>query len=339
MKDVKSNSSSAKKPKPQGNYIDSFVKRMFGRVLLFTDFLVNYADPKFVAEIDVKKIQPAPTHYIGQKGDERIVDLVFQCPLKSGNGNLMAGIIFEHQSSNLKAIPRKLLKYVSAIWEAEAKEGKPLSAPYFIVLRTGKKPYRGKYSTMLDALPKGKDGKPIGNAVEVEYDVVDLPAAWDFNKLIGGAELRLALGMLYTMTGDALDEYPKALLPLAEITDEKQRIELTKELLDFVAKAFAAHNQRVDEVALSKALHPVLRGKERTMIKTIFEEREDIAEARGAVRGKAEMVLTALRTKYRKVPKDVEQAVFAMTDPIALESLLAQAIQSDTLDEFTEALQ
>ena len=154
-------STSSRQTKPQGNYIDSFVKNMFGRVLVFADFLRNYADPKFVSAIDLDKITPAPTHYIGKVGDERIVDLVFHCPLKNGNGSLMAVIVFEHQSSNLKAIPRKLHKYISAIWDAEAKEGKPLSAPYFIVLRTGKKPHRKRYPTMADSLPKYDDGEPV----------------------------------------------------------------------------------------------------------------------------------------------------------------------------------
>jgi hypothetical protein len=43
MKGVKSKPSSTRKSKPkqQGNYIDTFVKRMFGQVLVFTDFLLN----------------------------------------------------------------------------------------------------------------------------------------------------------------------------------------------------------------------------------------------------------------------------------------------------------
>jgi hypothetical protein len=69
----------------------------------------------------------------------------------------MAVIIFEHQSHSLKAILEKLLRYISAIWDAERKEGKPLSAPYFIVLRTGKKPHKDRYPTLADSLPKGRD--------------------------------------------------------------------------------------------------------------------------------------------------------------------------------------
>ena len=206
-------------PKSSGNIFDAFTKWMFGQVLVFVDFLAFYADPKFVAEIDLKKIEPVPTHYFGKEGDEQIVDLIFRCPLKNGNGSLMAVIVFEHQSGNLKKIPQKLHKYISAIWDAETKAGKPLSAPYFIVLRTGKKPHRGAYPKMSDLLPRGSDGKPLGKAVEIEYDVIDLPA-WNFDKLVGGPVLRLALGILHKMSGGHPDDFPEALLPLLEITNE-----------------------------------------------------------------------------------------------------------------------
>ena len=136
--------------KPPGNYIDVFVKRMFSQLVVFVDFLLFYADQEFVHAIDLTKIAPAPTHYIGKDGGERIVDLVFQCPLKDGQGDLMAVIIFEHQSGSLKEIPLKLHKYISSIWDAEKKAGKPLSAPYFIVLRTAKEPHRRPLPKMAD---------------------------------------------------------------------------------------------------------------------------------------------------------------------------------------------
>ena len=311
-------------------------------MLVFADFLSNYADPKFVAEVNVKKITLAPTHYIGESGDERIVDLVFKCPLKNGDGCMMAVIVFEHQNRNLNEIPQKLLKYIASIWDAEKKEGKPLSAPYFIVLRTGKKPHRSRLPKVADLLPKGSDGKPLGKTVEVEYDVVDLPA-WDFDKLVGGTVLRLALGMLHKMTGGNLDEFPEALKPLLEIADEGQRIELTKELLDFVDKAFAAHNRELDETVVNATLKPILKGKERTMIKGIFEKKFDEGVAIGEAKGKSEagrnMVLAFLRAKFGKVPKRIEEAIRQMHDPIALESLAAQAGHSDTLDDFATALE
>jgi hypothetical protein len=324
--------------KTLGNYIDTFVKGMFGRVLVFADFLVSYADPKFVAEIDITKIKPAPTHYVGKSGHERIVDLVFQCPLKDGRGDLMAVIIFEHQGGSLKKIPRKLHKYISGIWEAETKEGKKvLSAPYFIVLRTGKRLHRGPFPKMSDSLPKDRNGKPLGHVPEIKYDVFDLPA-WDFKNLVGGPVLRLALGILKKMLEEGGDELSEAFLPLLEIADEEEQVELTKELLNFVAKAFAVYDRPLDAETVSKVLKPVFKDKEQTMIKTIFEEREAIGEARGEARGKADIVLLLLQKKFHKVPKRVEEAVRSMTDPTALESLAAHVVDCQSLEEFEKAL-
>jgi len=143
--------------------------------------------------------------------------------------------------------------------------------------------------------------------------------------------------MLHTMTGGNLDDFPKALLPLLELPEGK-RVEVTKELLDFAAKAFAANSRKLDTAAVGAAVESIFKGKGQKMMKTIFEEQQDIGEARGIVKGEAKMVINALRTRFGKVPKNIEKAILGMSDSIALESLLAQAIQSDTLDEFAEGL-
>ena len=321
-------------PKKQGNIYDAFAKQMLAQIVVFADFLLYYADKKFVAEINEKKITAVPTHYINRGGREQILDLAFHCPLKYGDGSLMAVVIFEHQSGSLKKMPQKLLRYISAIWDAELKEGKKiLSAPYFLVLRTGKKPHKGRFPKLSDLLPKGSDGKPLGKAFEIEYDVIDLPA-WDFEKLVGGAVLRLTLGILHKMTGGNLDELSEALKPLLEIAHAGKRIDLAKDVMPFVAKVFAANNRRLDEEQMDELLKPIFTGKERAMIKTVFEEREEIGEARGI----AKSVLTTLRKKFKKVPKHIERTVLAKSDPIVLESLLEHVMDSKTLDEFAADL-
>ena len=90
---------------------------------------------------------------------------------------------------------------------------------------------------------------------------------------------------------------------------------------------------------MGQAWKPILKGKEKTMIKTIFEEHADIAEARGEARGKAETVLTVLRARFKKVPKEVEKSIRAMTDSIALESWAATAATCATMDEFADMLE
>jgi hypothetical protein len=105
---------------------------------------------------------------------------------------------------------------------------------------------------------------------------------------------------------------------------------------------FVAHNHRVDVVTWHKVLNPILKGKERAMIKTAFEDTFDegvaVGEERGEVKWKADMVLKALRKKFGKTPKGIEKAILAMTDPIALESLLEHVFDCKTLDEFATML-
>ena len=58
---VKHDSKSAKKtktePKKLGNVFDTFVKQMFGQILVFIDFLLFYADLDFIDAIDLTKIR------------------------------------------------------------------------------------------------------------------------------------------------------------------------------------------------------------------------------------------------------------------------------------------
>jgi hypothetical protein len=67
---------------------------------------------------------------------------------------------------------------------------------------------------------------------------------------------------------------------------------------------------------------------------------EGIAEgiAEGEVKAGRAMVLRALRTRFKVVPKDIEEAICQKSDPIVLESLLEQVIESNSLEEFAEGL-
>ncbi|MDR2756680.1 MAG: Rpn family recombination-promoting nuclease/putative transposase, partial [Planctomycetaceae bacterium] len=268
--------------KRSGNIYDAFVKNIFGQVTVFADFLKNYANPDFVRNINLSKITSAPTHYFGWKGDERILDLVFRCPLKNGT-NTKAVIVFEHTGSLRNNLPIRLIAYAVSIWLSEIRAKQPLSAVYFIVLRTGKKPRQRPYKKLADLLPKDKDGQQLGWVPEVQYDMVDLPAE-NIEHLRGGAILRVTMGILKKMAEGLEEEFDQAMLPLAEIDDENQQIVLTKEILDLVAKVYAAREKRLEPEAVHKSLKPIFQERTPNMIPTIFDE----LRAEGFAEGYAE---------------------------------------------------
>jgi hypothetical protein len=301
---------------------------------------LHYADSDFVDKLDLDKISSSPTHYIAPSGVERILDLVFSCPLKNRT-NAKTMIVFEHAGNTFADLPVRLLYYAFSIWWSEIKEGKKvLSAIYFIVLRTGK-PYRGPYPNISDWLTKDENGQVLGFAPEIHYTVIDLPTI-DRDHFCGSPVLRTAMGILKNTTEGHEEEFARAMLPLAELDDEPQRIIVIKEILDFVAKVYAARGKRLETVEIYEAVTPLLRERTENTMKSFFEELEARGEARGEVRGEArgkqDMVLAALRKKFTVVPKHIETAIRQMSDPIALESLIGDVIVSQTLDEFATAL-
>ncbi|MDR0703862.1 MAG: Rpn family recombination-promoting nuclease/putative transposase [Planctomycetaceae bacterium] len=339
--------SEKRQKKHSGNIYDAFVKNIFGRVSVFADFLQNYADPEFVRNIQLSKITSAPTHYFGQKGDERILDLAFKCPLKNG-ANTKAVILFEHTSGLGNDLPIRLLAYAVSIWLSELKENQPLSAIYFIVLRTGKKPRRQPYKKLADLLPKDEYGQPIGWIPDIRYDMIDLPAE-KIEHLRGGVILRVTLGILKKMAEGLEEEFDKAMLPLTELDDEKQQITLTTEILNFVSKVYNTRKKRLEFDAVHKSLNNIFQERTQKMMTTIFDELKAESKAEGKAEAQAEaqaetvnlcqeIVLSVLQTRFKKVPKKVENSLHQVSNAVTLKSLATQAAACQTLDEFVAAV-
>jgi hypothetical protein len=75
-----------------------------------------------------------------------------------------------------------------------------------------------------------------------------------------------------------------------------------------------------------------------TMLEKWSAERKSEWQADAKAETGQNMVLTALRKKFKNVPKEIEEAVLAKSDPIALASLLEHVFDCDTLDEFADGL-
>jgi hypothetical protein len=78
------------------------------------------------------------------------------------------------------------------------------------------------------------------------------------------------------------------------------------------------------------------------MSTTIFDELRAEGRVEGRIEGQTtagqNMVLAVLHKKFRKIPKPIEAAIRNISDPIALESLIFEVIESKTLNEFENAL-
>ena len=106
----------------------------------------------------------------------------------------------------------------------------------------------------------------------------------------------------------------------------------------FVDKTFLANNRQLDEAIVCKALEPIFKGKEKQMIKSIFDEKYDAGVMEGEAQRGRSVLLAILRKKFNRIPKEVERAIQKMNDPISLESWAVQAATCQSMDEFAEML-
>jgi hypothetical protein len=72
---------------------------------------------------------------------------------------------------------------------------------------------------------------------------------------------------------------------------------------------------------------------------TIGETKGEIrGKMEGEIKGKAESVLSFLKSRFKKVPQNIEQAVLSYTDLTALDSLIQCAAVCGSIEEFSDSL-
>jgi hypothetical protein len=275
------------------------------------------------------------THFSGEEGRERIADLIFSIPLKKGKGSTGVVFVFEHKSERTRSLPFQLLKYLVAIWNKIFSETKNpeketfvLPAPLLIVLHNGAKPIIDK--PMLEQYT----AKVAGTKRFIptfDYELVDLPAL-NIEELGKAPLLRVILELLKRSTdGTLYDVRAQILEPLAAIRDDEQTRYWVQRILRYMDKSLSRTKKELTPKLIDQVIKPIYKERSTNMSLTFLEKLE--------ARGKAEIILAILRKKFKSVPSSTETTIRSMSDSIALESLAVHAAISQTLDEFTEALQ
>jgi hypothetical protein len=316
-----------------GNIYDVYVKSIFSQVWLFIEFLDSFMDYELFSCIDVSNVTLAPTHYVNLGGIERILDLVFFCPFKDRT-DVKIVIIFEHASSNIEKLPVRLLHYASTIWLDESNKGaKILSAIYFIVLRTGKKPYGKPQPQIEDYLPKYANGEIIGFNPMIRYILIDLSEI-DEEQLSDKPVLQATLGVLKRVTEGQEEEFKKAMFPLKGVENENRRKLVENIILNFAHKIHIARGKEFTDEDVFEALEPIEGERTEKMVRDIFGE----LETKGKAIGLQDTVLRRVHKKFTNAPKRIETTIRQISDISKLDSLIDYIFESRTLDEFEAAL-
>ena len=292
--------------------------------------------------LDLDGLSIEPTHITDDVFTDRYADVIYRVPVRDTEQYVDFFVILEHKSYNDLWTIFQLWQYVALILRLEFKradEENRVNADYrlppviAIIVHHGESRFTGKteLSELFLQLPGLEKYLPKLQAVLFDLSVI-ADADLSFDPEV--PEMKLVLMALKVVfRKDVSAKITEILEELKPLTDDPVIQDIIRTVWHYLVSS-AKHMRRDYENLFSTIKNVVEVETMPTML--------EIWKAEGKTEGKAEagrnMVLKALRRKFKQVPQEIEESVLSMSDPIALESLLEHAIDSETLDEFAEAL-
>ena len=331
---------------PGTNPHDKFARKTMGDPVIAADVLRHYTDPVVSKYVDLDGLKPEPTQNFGKAFKEFIKDISFVSHLIDKKGKSEVLIVAEHKSLPEPFVMLQLLVYLSLTWYKRwCDAGRPqstkkfrLPAPILVVL------YNGKSDWVLDL-----SIKDLVAAVppELEQFIPEVKVIlirlnrFDIHNLPGRPETQAVIESMIRATSGTFVAGLESIFGHFRGTTLDDRIqELIGDIVHYC--------DQVEEVTpgeVDKAIIKSIQGEESKMSKAVAAVRKAFAKmAEEYVKNelKAEQgkgtLLKILRARFKRVPRDVENAISKMTDPVALDSWAVHAATCESMDEFAQSI-
>ena len=313
---------------------DGFFTNTFQMKRLAKGFLRVTLPGELRGRLDLDGLTLEPLHLTDDVFKKRRADVIYRVPIKESEHHVDFFVILEHKSFNYLWTIFQLWQYVALVLRQEFKkadEAGLTTADYqlppviAIIVHHGETRFTGKteLSELFLQLPGLEKYLPRLQAVLFDLNAIadeDVP----FDPEV--PELKLVLTALKVVfRKDVTAKITEILEELKPLTDDPIIQDVIRTVWHYLVNSATYMDQ--DYEILYEAIKKVV---EVESMPTMLEKAE--------ARGQAKAVLTTLRKRFKNVPEGIEESVLAMSDPIALESLLETALDSDTLDEFAEVL-
>jgi len=305
--------------------------------------------PKELREcLDLDGLTIEPPHLTDSVFKNREADKIYRVPIKGTEQHVDFFVILEHKSFNDLWTIFQLWVYVTLVCQREYREveeagkghvpaGYRLPPVIAIILHHGESKFPGKteLSELLLQLPGIEQYLPKLQAVLFDLSAISDSEVPEDPEV---PELKLVLTALKIVFRK------DAHTTITAIIEELESASVDPLLRDAVRMIwhYLVYNATCMEQDYEILYKTIIKIVEVETMPTMFErwtaERKSEWESTAVIKTKAEMVLNAIRRKFKQVPKEIEDTVLAMTDPIALESMHGHVIDSNTLDEFTSML-
>jgi hypothetical protein len=309
---------------------DLLVRRFLPDPELMADLLRYYpqnsADQRMVELLDLTRLECKDPVTVNERRVEIRGDLRFSTSFKGSDRESNVYLLFEHQSTKDSDFRFRGLDYIVQEYKKfreRTKGREKFPYPIVLILYHGTVPWERipEMDDLIEIVPGMKTG--LLDYLLILVDISPLMRG----QFRGHPVLQAVLESLQLGSkGELADNFERVIERLAAVKDDPR--------MDYWLPSFGLYAMSVEEIEaeqVAKAFSKVVNKEEAHKMATTTAEKL-------LTKGKAEAVLTIIRKKFKKIPKEIEETVLAMSDSIALESLLEHAMDSDTLDEFVTAL-
>jgi len=306
-----------------------------------TDVLLFYtqkqADKRIIDLLNLKHLECKSPVTVDEQLIEGIGDLRFTTSFKGSKRKSNVILLFEHQSSIDLRMRLRGLNYIVQSYnqfEETRKGNEKFPYPVVVVLYHGTKSWKHlpEWDELIDIVPGVETGLLKYTLILIDISILKR------DEFKGHPVVRALLEALQLASEKRLaKEFDRVIDHLVAVKDDPRAPGWSKSFTRYGMSVAKIGTERV-----IRAFSRILTEEEaREMTMTTAQELILEGEARGKAVEKIETgrdyILSILRRKFNRVPKDTEQAILAMNDSIALKSWAVQASVSQTLDEFLEA--
>jgi hypothetical protein len=297
---------------------------------LLQRYLKNLDDQQIIALLDLTRLVCKDPVTISDRLVEGRGDLRFSAAFKGNDREASVCLFFEHQSTKVSDLRFRGLKYIVQEYDKfrELTKGREkFPYPILICLYHGNTPWT--HVPEMDELIEIIPGMQTG-LLKYTLILIDIsPLTQD--EFVGHPVLQVVLEMLQlALRGELAAHLDRVMARLTSVSDDPQIYSWLSTFAQYVLSTTTLEKEQV-ATKFSKA---VSKEGVYDMVMTTAEK----LFTDGKIENGRDMVLQALQTKFKTVPMDIERAINQKNDLIVLKSLLAQAIESDTLEEFADGL-
>ena len=153
------------------------------------------------------------------------------------------------------------------------------------------------------------------------------------NEFVGHPVLQVLLEMLQLASkGELAANLDRVMARLKSVSDDPQIYTWLSTFAQYVLSTTTLEKEQV-ATTFSRAVNK----EKEEVYKMVMTTAEKLFTDGKTEQGRA-TVLEAIQAKFKTVPEDIERVINQKSDPIVLQSLVAQVIMSNSLEDFAEGL-